>query len=149
MNNITVTKLLDTAAKQVHDHDHDHGSESVDKTEINIAKGVTMLVLFCASMIFGLIPFKLSKWYNWTDPNKDARTNTIVSTLLSFGGGVLLATTFMHLLPGRLHWISSFEVSLSFSKSFIKCMEKCLFFFFTFMGIIYYLIFIRNIRTNC
>ncbi|CAO1425648.1 unnamed protein product [Diamesa serratosioi] len=100
MNNTTVMKLLDTFAKQVDDHDdHDHASESVDKTQINIAKGVTMLVLFCASMIFGLIPFKLSKWYNWTDPNKDARTNAIVSTLLSFGGGVLLATTFLHLLP--------------------------------------------------
>lgn len=102
MNNTTVVKLLETLAKQVdddHDHDHDHGT--VDKTEINIAKGVTMLVLFCASMIFGLIPFKLSKLFNWTDPNKDARTNAIVSTLLSFGGGVLLATTFLHLLPGN------------------------------------------------
>ena len=102
MNNNTVMKLLKTVVKQVDDHDdHDHGPETVDKTQINIAKGVTMLVLFCASMIFCSIPFKLSKWYNWTDPNKDARTNAIVSTLLSFGGGVLLATTFMHLLPGK------------------------------------------------
>ncbi|XP_070505567.1 zinc transporter ZIP3-like [Chironomus tepperi] len=75
------------------DHeDHDH-------TATNIAKGITMLVLFILSMTSGLLPMTLSKYFKWSDPNRDPRANLLVSSLLSFGGGALLATTFMHLLP--------------------------------------------------
>lgn len=72
--------------------DHDHSS-------LNIAKIITMLILFLISMCSGMIPLLLAKCFNWSDPNRDPRTNLIVSSLLSFGGGALLCTTFMHLLP--------------------------------------------------
>lgn len=99
MNNLTVlSKLAPKAEIQL-----------VDQAQLNIAKGVTMLGLFLASMVFGLIPFKLAKLYKWTDPNKDARTNLVVATLLSFGGGVLLCTTFMHLLPEIDHYIGDLQ----------------------------------------
>lgn len=78
----------------------DAGSSSVV-----LAKGSAMGSLFLASMIFGLIPLKLAQIFKWGEVDaegnvkKDARTSLIVSILLSFGGGVLLATTFLHLLP--------------------------------------------------
>lgn len=74
-----------------------------DDTEgVVLAKGVSMIVLFCASMICGLAPLLLAKKFNWLsaeDAGNLKTTNRIVMTLLSFGGGVLLSTTFMHLLP--------------------------------------------------
>ncbi|XP_045530447.1 protein zntD-like [Pieris brassicae] len=76
------------------DHDESQG--------VIVAKGVSMAVLFCASMVCGIVPMLLAKRFRWITPN-DAEnlksSNRIVASLLSFGGGVLLCTTFMHLLP--------------------------------------------------
>ncbi|GBP04030.1 hypothetical protein EVAR_74795_1 [Eumeta japonica] len=82
-----------------------HGDE--DDTEgVILAKGVSMAVLFVASMICGIIPMILARKLNWLDP-KDASTlktsNRVVMCLLSFGGGVLFSTTFMHLMPEVQH----------------------------------------------
>lgn len=81
-----------------HDDDHDH-----DDTEgVILAKGVSMAVLFCASMICGLAPLLLAKKFQWVSAEEAGNlksTNRVVMTLLSFGGGVLLSTTFMHLMP--------------------------------------------------
>lgn len=77
---------------QSDEDDHDHSS-------VNLAKSITMLILFLISMCSGMMPLLLAKCFNWSDPNRDPRTNLIVSSLLSFGGGALLCTTFMHLLP--------------------------------------------------
>ncbi|CAH0690131.1 unnamed protein product [Spodoptera exigua] len=77
-----------------------HGEE--DTEGVVLAKGVSMIVLFCASMICGLAPLLLAKKFNWLsveDAGNLKTTNRVVMTLLSFGGGVLLSTTFMHLVP--------------------------------------------------
>jgi solute carrier family 39 (zinc transporter), member 1/2/3 len=63
------------------------------------AKTTAMFVLFAASLAFGLLPFKLAQKFKWNEHSVDARKNKTVSVLLSFGGGVLLATTFLHLVP--------------------------------------------------
>ncbi|KPI92342.1 hypothetical protein RR46_13563 [Papilio xuthus] len=80
-------------------HGHGHG----DDTEgVVLAKGVSMAVLFCASMICGIMPLFLAKRFRWisTDEAQNLKSkNRVVMSLLSFGGGVLLSTTFMHLLP--------------------------------------------------
>lgn len=79
------------------DHDHDDDTQGVV-----LAKGVSMAVLFCASMICGLAPLLLAKKFHWVsaeDAGNLKSTNRLVMTLLSFGGGVLLSTTFMHLMP--------------------------------------------------
>lgn len=89
---IMATNLTDINLLSDDHEDHDH-------TATNIAKGITMFVLFIISMTSGLLPMFLSKFFNWSDPNRDPRANLLVSSLLSFGGGALLATTFMHLLP--------------------------------------------------
>ncbi|GBP04006.1 hypothetical protein EVAR_74778_1 [Eumeta japonica] len=66
------------------------------------AKIVTMVCLFGISMIVGCIPIIVSKKYDWftktSGPNMRS-SNLLVMGLLAFGGGVLFATTFMHLLP--------------------------------------------------
>ncbi|XP_014371929.2 zinc transporter ZIP1 [Papilio machaon] len=80
-------------------HGHGHG----DDTEgVVVAKGVSMAVLFCASMICGIVPLFLAKRFRWisTDEAQNLKSkNRVVMSLLSFGGGVLLSTTFLHLLP--------------------------------------------------
>lgn len=77
-------------------HDED------DTDGVVLAKGVSMIVLFFASMICGLAPLLIAKKFNWLsaeDAGNLKSTNRVVMTLLSFGGGVLLSTTFMHLMP--------------------------------------------------
>ncbi|EDW83745.1 uncharacterized protein Dwil_GK13772 [Drosophila willistoni] len=82
-----------------HDHDHDHDDEGDDDSGLILAKVTAMVVLFCASAICGSIPFLLNRCYRWTENQTNARSATVVKCLLYFGGGVLLATTFLHLLP--------------------------------------------------
>ncbi|KAM3962474.1 zinc/iron regulated transporter-related protein 89B [Aphomia sociella] len=88
---------LDLLSNVRHD-DHDE-----DDTEgVVLGKGISMLVLFVASMICGLTPILLSKKFNWITADEAGTlksTNRMVMTLLSFGGGVLLSTTFLHLMP--------------------------------------------------
>ncbi|KAH8326566.1 hypothetical protein KR067_010315 [Drosophila pandora] len=81
------------------DHDHDHDDEEEDSSSVLVAKVTAMVVLFCASTICGSIPFLLNRCYRWTETQTNARSATVVKCLLYFGGGVLLATTFLHLLP--------------------------------------------------
>ncbi|XP_047994393.1 zinc transporter ZIP1-like [Leguminivora glycinivorella] len=65
------------------------------------AKIITMVTLFSVSMLFGCLPMLLSLRFDWfTKSTGDVRnSNQFVMGLLAFGGGVLFATTFMHLLP--------------------------------------------------
>lgn len=78
---------------------------------VAIAKLIAGLGLFSVSVICGIIPFKLAKVFKWTEPqdkndgSSDKKTSQTVNVLLCFGGGVLLATTFLHLLPEISHTI--------------------------------------------
>lgn len=66
------------------------------------AKIITMICLFSVSMAFGLSPMLISLKFGWFTKSKNSNMrakNQFVVGLLSFGGGVLFATTFMHLLP--------------------------------------------------
>lgn len=92
------TEIL-AKADEHDDHEHDEDSADVDKNATNVAKIVTIVALFVISMGSGMIPMFLSKWFKWSDPSRDPRTNLVISSLLSFGGGALLCTTLMHLLP--------------------------------------------------
>lgn len=77
-------------------HDHTSNSTGPDDGNANIAKGTAMAALFIASLTLGTLPIKLSQWFHWKSNAKD---NTYVKMLLGLGGGVLLCTTFLHLLP--------------------------------------------------
>ncbi|XP_077299764.1 zinc transporter ZIP1-like [Arctopsyche grandis] len=80
-----------------------HGDDDGDKAEVVLAKAVAMVVLFLASLVFGLLPMLLAKKFNMISDDESAseikNSNKVVVALLSFGGGVLLCTTFQHLLP--------------------------------------------------
>lgn len=96
MQNIT-NVLLSKATDDDNIHDDDHDDES--KTDANFAKIITIVALFIISMGSGMLPTFVSKFCKWSDPEHDPRASVIVSSLLSFGGGALLCTTFMHLIP--------------------------------------------------
>ena len=81
------------------DHDHDHDHDNNNSHDVLVAKCAAMACLFCATALFGGIPFVLNHYFKWTDNNSNARSAKVVTYLLYFGGGVLLATTFIHLLP--------------------------------------------------
>uniref|UniRef100_A0A0K8VLZ8 Zinc transporter ZIP1 n=1 Tax=Bactrocera latifrons TaxID=174628 RepID=A0A0K8VLZ8_BACLA len=82
-----------------HSTDHDHDDDESSSYDVLVAKVTAMVVLFCASTLCGSIPFALNKFFHWTEEHTNARSATVVKCLLYFGGGVLLATTFLHLLP--------------------------------------------------
>lgn len=79
--------------------------ENETNHDLIISKIIAGSGLFVVSVICGVIPFKLAKIFKWDEPISDG-TNTnskrAVNMLLCFGGGVLLATTFLHLLPGKI-----------------------------------------------
>jgi len=60
-------------------------------------KILVMVLLGLFSIILSFIPMFVGKWFK----NKDGtqKHGTIFSSLLCFGGGVLLATTLLHMLP--------------------------------------------------
>ncbi|XP_075983288.1 zinc transporter ZIP1-like [Anticarsia gemmatalis] len=65
------------------------------------AKIITMVSLFAISMVVGCLPLVISLKFDWfksSDGNM-RNSNKVVVGMLAFGGGVLFATTFMHLLP--------------------------------------------------
>lgn len=69
-----------------------------------VAKIISALTLFGVSVLFGIVPFKLAQIFKWSEPidpnsKSNKKSSRVVSILLCFGGGVLLATTFLHLLP--------------------------------------------------
>lgn len=65
------------------------------------AKIITMVCLFAISMVTGCLPLVISLKYDWFKPSDSnlRSSNQLVMGLLAFGGGILFATTFMHLLP--------------------------------------------------
>ncbi|KAJ0173658.1 hypothetical protein K1T71_010807 [Dendrolimus kikuchii] len=76
--------------------------ESTSDSDVMTAKIVTMVCLFGISMIVGCLPMLISLKFNWFTASSDSNlrsSNQLVMGLLAFGGGVLFATTFMHLLP--------------------------------------------------
>ncbi|XP_053657928.1 zinc transporter ZIP1-like [Anopheles marshallii] len=84
------------------DHaDHD------EEDSPTIAKVTSMVVLFSVSMVCGLVPFKLVRWFNLNPSSPSGGTHLfLIRLLLSFGGGALLSTTFLHLLPEINHSIA-------------------------------------------
>lgn len=79
--------------------------ESTNDWDLTISKIITGTCLFVISVICGIVPFKLAQIFKWNEPidkhdkESDRKSSMVVSILLCFGGGVLLATTFLHLLP--------------------------------------------------
>lgn len=76
-----------------------NATENVDgdaMSALTTAKVVAMIVLGGASTVLGLIPLSLRRRRRLRSTPK---SGLILSLLLAFGGGALLCTTFLHLLP--------------------------------------------------
>ena len=65
------------------------------------SKILVMFLLGGISMFLGFIPLKLGNWFKNQDGSP--RHGTIFSSLLCYGGGVLLATSLIHMLPEVNH----------------------------------------------
>ncbi len=69
--------------------------------ELVVAKVVALALLGVVSLLFGFLPMTLRKWID-TSPEagrKRSWKNTLVSLLLCYGGGVIMATSLVHILP--------------------------------------------------
>ena len=71
--------------------------------DLMIVKVVALSLLGGISLILGFLPLKLGSYMDLSTPDPGGERNfwkrTITSVLLCFGGGVLLATSFVHMLP--------------------------------------------------
>ncbi|EDW89080.1 zinc transporter ZIP1 [Drosophila yakuba] len=75
-----------------------------------VAKIVAIVVLFVVTLIFCFIPYLLDRFYKWTQrPENNAREFKVVLCLLNFGGGVLIATTFIHMLPEVIDVVNALQ----------------------------------------
>ena len=69
-------------------------SIEIDATSSKI---IAMLLLGGVSIVLGFIPMNFGNFFK--ESRGYSRHDTVLSTLLCFGGGVLLATSFLHMLP--------------------------------------------------
>ena len=72
--------------------------------EVDKAKTIAMVILFAVSLVLGLIPIWIARRMKWKSGNNEmsSKTKNILSGMLCFGAGVLMATSLTHLLP-ELH----------------------------------------------
>lgn len=94
-----LSELAAGNARNQHMHKPDNHNSLTNNYDLLIAKCTAMLVLFFASTLCGSLPFMLNRHFKWIDIDLDARSATYIKSLLYFGGGVLLCTTYIHLLP--------------------------------------------------
>ena len=64
--------------------------------EVMTTKIIAMSLLAIVSIIIGFLPLKIGKYF-FND--EKIWKQTFTSVLLCFGGGVLFATSFIHMLP--------------------------------------------------
>lgn len=65
------------------------------------AKTVAMVVLCVGSLLLGMLPIWIARYFNWRKGGQEMSwmAKTVLSALLCFGAGVLMATALVHLLP--------------------------------------------------
>ncbi|KAM8714412.1 hypothetical protein ACLKA7_014529 [Drosophila subpalustris] len=74
--------------------------DQVDQQALLVAKIVSMVVLIVVTVLCGSLPYMLDRCLKWTQQNpEETRASTVVRCLIYFGGGVLICTTFLHMLP--------------------------------------------------
>ncbi len=71
---------------------------------VDEAKVIAMVILFIVSLFLGLLPIWIARRMKWKSGNNEMSpaTKNLLSGMLCFGGGVLMATSLTHLLP-ELH----------------------------------------------
>ncbi|ALC42177.1 ZIP1 [Drosophila busckii] len=73
---------------------------SDDDHALLVAKIVAMVVLLVVTLICAALPYMLNRCLKWTSQSpEETRSSPVVRGLIYFGGGVLFATTFLHMMP--------------------------------------------------
>lgn len=86
---------------------------------IVVAKGTAVVVLGGVAFLVTLAPVFLDKLFRSSKfSNNSSCTDYVLSLLLSFGGGVLLCTTFIHLLPEVSENLEALRKSGKISEEF-------------------------------
>ncbi|BFG06207.1 zinc transporter ZIP1 [Drosophila madeirensis] len=79
-------------------------------SQLIVAKIVAIVVLFVVTLLFCFLPYLLDRFYKWTKRAQgNAREFMVVLCLLNFGGGVLIATTFIHMLPEVVELVNALQ----------------------------------------
>ncbi len=67
----------------------------------DLAKTISMVLLSVVTLILGLIPIPIANYLNWRKGGNEMSSfaKNVLSGLLCFGAGVLMATAIVHLLP--------------------------------------------------
>lgn len=86
---------------------------------VDEAKVIVMVILFIVSLFLGLIPIWIVRRMEWRAGSKEMSsvTKNILSGLLCFGGGVLMATSLTHLLPELHEGVSELQESGALSST--------------------------------
>ena len=62
-----------------------------------LSKVLALSLLGGISLLLGTIPLKLGQWFNAEDGKR--KHETMFSSMLCFGGGLLISTSILHMLP--------------------------------------------------
>lgn len=93
-------------------------SSGSDHQALLVAKIVAMVVLLVITVLCGSLPYILNRCFEWTRKSpKETRSSTAVRCLLFFGGGVLICTTFVHMLPEVIEVVEQLQQCKSLAQT--------------------------------
>ncbi|XP_016991592.1 zinc transporter ZIP1 [Drosophila rhopaloa] len=85
-------------------------SQNGDRQSLLVAKIVAMVVLVVITVLCGSLPYVLNRCFQWTKQSpEETRSSAVVRCLLFFGGGVLICTTFLHMLPEVIEVVEALQ----------------------------------------
>ncbi|XP_043663133.1 zinc transporter ZIP2 [Drosophila teissieri] len=85
-------------------------TQDVDRQALLVAKIVAMVVLVVITVLCGSLPYVLNRCFQWTKVSpEETRSSLVVRCLLFFGGGVLICTTFLHILPEVIEVVKALQ----------------------------------------
>ncbi|XP_016940534.3 zinc transporter ZIP1 [Drosophila suzukii] len=86
------------------------GNAAKDHQALLVAKIVAMVVLVVITVLCGSLPYILDRCFLWTKKSpEETRSSAVVRCLLFFGGGVLICTTFLHMLPEVIEVVNALQ----------------------------------------
>ncbi|XP_017125722.2 zinc transporter ZIP3 [Drosophila elegans] len=93
-------------------------TQKADSQSLLVAKIVAMVVLVVITVLCGSLPYVLNRCFEWTKKSpEETRSSAVVRCLLFFGGGVLICTTFLHMLPEVIEVVDALQVCGSLAQT--------------------------------
>ncbi|KAI8037217.1 hypothetical protein M5D96_009968 [Drosophila gunungcola] len=93
-------------------------TQKADSQPLLVAKIVAIVVLVVITVLCGSLPYVLNRCFEWTKKSpEETRSSAVVRCLLFFGGGVLICTTFLHMLPEVIEVVDALQVCGSLAQT--------------------------------